>query len=59
MRPVLSALSGYIWTEQGVLTSIDADNQGSAVFFYFQSGFVCSGHGYRARNFSALGTKSA
>ena len=30
----------YIWTEQGVLTSIDADNQGSAVFFYFQSGFV-------------------
>ena len=24
-------LTGYIWTEQGVLTSIDADNQGSAV----------------------------
>ena len=28
-----------------MLTAIDAHNQGSAVFFYFQSGFVFSGHG--------------
>src|SRR5947208_2056728 len=71
-KSVLS-LTGYIWSEQGVLTSIDADNQGSAVFVDFQSGSVFSGHGllllidaslstdaaYRARNSSALGTKSA
>jgi hypothetical protein len=28
-----------------MLTAIDAHNQGSAVFVYFQSGFVFSGHG--------------
>ena len=28
-----------------MLTSIDAHNQGSAVFVYFQSGFVFSNHG--------------
>ena len=28
-----------------MLTAIDAHNQGSAVFFYFQSCFVFSGHG--------------
>jgi hypothetical protein len=33
-------LGGYIWTEQGMLTSIDAHNQRSAVFVYFQSRFV-------------------
>jgi hypothetical protein len=29
-----------------MLTAIDAHNQGSAVFVYFQSRFVFSDHGY-------------
>jgi hypothetical protein len=33
-------LGGYIFSEQSMLTAIDAHNQGRAVFLYFQSCFV-------------------